>query len=135
MSILDTTKKSLGLTADYDEFDPEIIMYINSAFSTLHQLGIGPFEGFMITDNTTTWDTLLLGDERLNSVKQLVSMMVKLVFDPPTTSFGITAIEKMIAELQWRLNVTREYAIYGTTAPEDGSLPNPDLIVIDGGEA
>lgn len=104
-SILDTTKKALGLGADYDGFDPDIMMHINSVFFTLNQLGVGPQEGFAITGPTETWATFLGSDLRLNAVKSYVYIKVRLLFDPPANSFGISALEKQAAEYEWRLNV------------------------------
>lgn len=107
-SILDSTKKALGVGFDYDVFDPDIIMHINSAFSTLEQLGIGPDGGFAITDDSATWDTFLGDDPRLNSVKTYVFLKVRYVFDPPATSFVLNAMKEQIQEHEWRLNVYRE---------------------------
>lgn len=107
-SILRTVKKLVGIDESYDAFDLDIITHINSALSTLNQLGIGPEEGFMIDDDTATWDQLLGDDNRLNSVKSLIGLKVRVVFDPPATSFTLDAFNKQIEELQWRLNVYRE---------------------------
>lgn len=38
-SILTSIKKLLGITEEYEHFDPDIIMHINSVFSVLTQLG------------------------------------------------------------------------------------------------
>lgn len=107
-SILNSVKKMLNLQPDYTVFDLDIIMHINSVFSTLHQLGVGPTDGFEITDNVPTWDSFTLGDVRYNMVKSYVYKKVRLVFDPPSNSFTVTALEKQIAEDEWRLNVIRE---------------------------
>lgn len=107
-SILDSVKKSLNLADDYTPFDEEIIMHINSVFSTLNELGLGPNEGFMIEDKEPTWDAFLGSDPRLNSVKTYVYLRVKLLFDPPNTGFTTAAIERQIEQLEWRLNVQRE---------------------------
>jgi hypothetical protein len=107
-SILTSTKMALGLAEDYTAFDPQIIMYINSVFSTLNQLGVGPDVGFMIEDKDATWSSFLGSDPRLNHIKTYVYLRVRLLFDPPTTGFTTTAIEKQITELEWRLNVQRE---------------------------
>lgn len=107
-SILDSTKKILGIDSDYTVFDLDIMTHINSVFSTLNQLGLGPEEGFMIEGSSETWDGFLGSDIRLNAVKTYVFLRVRLLFDPPTTGFVITSMEKQIQELEWRLNVHRE---------------------------
>lgn len=104
-SILDSTKKSVGLSEDYDAFDPDLIMHINSVFFTLNQLGVGPAEGFAIDSASQEWDAFLGTDPRLNAVKSYVYIKVRLLFDPPATSFGISALEKQATEYEWRLNV------------------------------
>lgn len=108
-SILTSTKKILGLDESYTAFDLDVITHINSVFTTLHQLGIGPVEGFMIEDSAPIWADFLGDDPRLNAVKTYVYLRVRLLFDPPATSFTITAFEKQIQELEWRLNVHREF--------------------------
>lgn len=108
-SILTTTKKALGISSDYTAFDPDIVMHVNSAFSTLNQLGIGPIDGFAIDDAVATWDDLLKGNKKYNSVKSYVYMSVRMIFDPPTTSFHLTALKEQMNELLWRLSVLREF--------------------------
>jgi hypothetical protein len=107
-SILTSTKKILGVADDYTAFDLDILTHINSAFATLHQLGIGPAQGFMIEDDTPTWDAFLGSDMRLNAVKTYVYLRVRLLFDPPSTSYHLTALKEQIAEQEWRLNTYRE---------------------------
>lgn len=107
-SILDSTKKILGIAPDYTVFDLDIMTHINSAFSTLEQLGVGPANGFMIEDSTAEWGDLLGTDPRLNSVKTYVYLRVRLLFDPPATSFVITAMQEQLREIEWRLNVSVE---------------------------
>lgn len=107
-SILTETKAALSLDDSYTVFDIEIQMYINSAFATLNQLGLGPDGGFEISDKTATWDAFLGDDKRLNPVKTYVYLRTRLLFDPPTTSYLIDALDKQRLELEWRLNVVRE---------------------------
>lgn len=108
MSILNTVKKTLNLPADIDDFDPDIILHINSVFSTLNQLGIGPSDGFQIEDDSAEWDSYLNGDLRLNNVKSYMFLRVRMLFDPPGTSFLLAAFEKQIVEFEWRINAQRE---------------------------
>lgn len=107
-SILTSTKKILGIAADYTAFDLDIITHINAAFSTLTQLGVGPPNGFMIEDADVEWYDYIEDDIQLNTVKSYVFLKVRQLFDPPTTSYLITAMETQIRELEWRLNVNRE---------------------------
>ncbi len=108
-SILTSVKNTLGIDSSLTVFDAVILMHINSVFSTLNQLGIGPPEGYMIEDAVPTWDAFLNDDTRLNSVKSYISLKVRLLFDNATlTSFVIEAMDKQIKELEWRLNVVRE---------------------------
>lgn len=116
-SILTSVKKILGLDEDYTAFDQDIIMYINSAFSTLNQLGLGPTEGFSIQDATTTWDAFIGTDDRLNSVKTYVALKVKSLFDPPQTQYLVAAMKEQIQEFEWRLNVVREEDTWIPPAP------------------
>lgn len=107
-SILTSVKKNLGIDESYTFFDDDILLYINGVFSTLNQLGIGPDDGFAIEDDTATWDTYLADNLKLNSVKTYMYLKVRLLFDPPTTSFAIEALNNQATELEWRLNVVRE---------------------------
>ena len=107
-SILDSTKKILGIEADYPAFDVDIIMHINSALATLTQLGVGPDEGYMIEDSDAEWGDFLDGDPRLNPVKSYVFLKTRVVFDPPTTSFVLSALQEQIKEHEWRINVDVE---------------------------
>jgi hypothetical protein len=107
-SILTSTKKILGIPEDYTVFDLDIITHINSAFSTLTQLGVGPPEGFMIEDDSTVWTDFIVDDIQYNAVKTYIYLRVRQLFDPPTTSYLISAFNEQIKELEWRLNVHRE---------------------------
>lgn len=107
-SILTSTKKILGIAEDYTVWDLDIITHINTAFSTLTQLGVGPSNGFMIEDAEATWADFIADDLQFNSVKSYVFLRVRQLFDPPTTSYLISAYDKQITELEWRLNVHRE---------------------------
>ena len=107
-SILISTKKVLGIDASYTVFDLDIITHINAAFSILSQLGVGPAEGFMIEDDTTTWDEFMSTGNSLNLVRTYILLKVRMLFDPPTTSFLISAMNDQIKEYEWRLNALRE---------------------------
>lgn len=104
-SILDTTKKILGLAPSYTAFDLDVITHINTAFATLEQLGVGPVGGFMIEDDTAVWGDFLADTIKLNPARTYVYMKVRLAFDPPPTSFGIAALERQIEEMGVRLMI------------------------------
>ena len=104
-SILNTIKNMLGSDLGYDVFDTELIIHINSAFSTLAQLGVGPKNGFRITGAEETWQDFLGEVEDLESVKTYIYCKVKMLFDPPSNSFLMKALEDTCHEIEWRLNV------------------------------
>ena len=104
-SILTSIKKLLGPEEIYEHFDADIVMHINSAFSTLTQLGVGPEEGFVIKDKTAIWKDFIQDDKLLEFVKTYIYLKVKLVFDPPLSSSVLDAMNRQINELEWRLNV------------------------------
>jgi uncharacterized protein Smg (DUF494 family) len=107
-SILTSIKKMLGIGEDYEAFDTDILIHINSVFSTLNQVGFGPENGFQIEDSSATWDDLLGGDPRKNSIKTFVYLKVRLLFDPPATSFAIDAIQQQTKELEFRIYTAEE---------------------------
>lgn len=91
------------MDADYDHFDPDIIMSINAALGILNQLGVGPEEGYSIESDIETWADFIGARKDLEAVKAYVFLKVKLMFDPPSNSFLIDAITKQISELEWRI--------------------------------
>jgi hypothetical protein len=107
-SILLSTKKLLGLDENYEIFDTDVVIHINSALAILNQLGVGPENGFRITGKKETWSDFLGDDETLlNTVKDYVYLKTRLVFDPPVGSM-IDLMKSQIAELEWRINVSVE---------------------------
>lgn len=106
-SILNSVKKQLGLFPEQKEFDPEIIMNINSAILTLNQLGVGPqFEVFVLENETQTYDDYLgVDSSETPYVKMYLYYKTKMSFDPPTSSIVAEALKTQIAEIEWRLNV------------------------------
>jgi hypothetical protein len=107
-SILISTKKILGVGPDYTAFDADIITHINSTFSIIHQMGVGPVDGFMIEDDSAVWADLEMQQSQLNLLRTYVYLRVRMLFDPPTTSFLIEATNKQLQEYEYRLSYNRE---------------------------
>lgn len=107
-SILTSIKKMLGIVEEYDHFDQDLIIHINSVLSILNQLGVGPSEGFSITGKTETWSDFISDARILESVKSYVYLKVRLLFDPPTSSAAMESMKNLISELEWRINVAAE---------------------------
>ncbi len=108
-SILKSTKKVLHIGDDDESFDLDIMTHINSAFSTLHDLGVGPLEGFAIEDMEAEWEWFVEDEPvQLSQVKTFVFLHSRLIFDPPTTTYHLNAAQEQLAEITWRLNVRRE---------------------------
>lgn len=107
-SILTDIKKMLGPSYDEDSFNTDIMIHINSCFTTLRQLGVGPANGYRIKDDKNVWSEFVKDDEMLDSVKTYIYLKVKVVFDPPLNASLLESFEKQITELEWRLNVSVE---------------------------
>lgn len=107
-SILTTIKKMLGIAEDYTHFDVDIVIDINATLMVLTQLGVGPTQGYLITSAEDEWDDFLDGAINLEAIKTYIYLKVKLMFDPPQTSFAIESANRMITELEWRINLEAE---------------------------
>lgn len=118
-SILTSTKKMLGLSDDYTAFDPDIIIHINSVISILHDLGIGPEEGYIVEDAEDTWEMYLGSTQNFALIRTYVYLRVRLFFDPPTTSYLISAMEDQLRELEWRISMRREATDWVSPNPID----------------
>ena len=116
-SILKSTKKILGLDQEYTAFDLDVITHINAAFSILDQLGVGPLGGFSIEDDQTEWIEYPVPPNQLHLIKTYIYLKVRLLFDPPSTSFLINAYEEQLKEYEWRLNVMREVLLPPSVQP------------------
>lgn len=106
-SILTSIKKLLGITEEYDHFDADLIMHINSVFSILTQLGVGPPEGFSIQDKKSVWADFV-PDKPFEFIKSYMHLKVKILFDPPLSSAVMDAINRYISELEWRIQVAAD---------------------------
>lgn len=104
-TILESVKLMLGIQNSYSAFDQQVLLHINSVFTVLNQLGLGPKELF-IADSESRWDDFLIDSSvDLELVKSYMYLRVRLLFDPPTNSFAVDAIKEQIKEYEWRLNV------------------------------
>lgn len=104
-SILMTIRKLVCGDPYADHFDTDLLVHINACFSILNQLGVGPENGFVVTDDTQSWSSYIADNYILNMVKTYITLKVKKVFDPPLTSSVLEAMDKEISQLEWRLNV------------------------------
>lgn len=107
-SILVYVKKLLGIQSDYTHFDPDIIYAINSAFAVLTQLNVGPREGFSISDDSTKWNEFIQDILRLSLIKEYVYLRTKLLFDPPSGTALLKAMNASIAEYEWRIHIASD---------------------------
>jgi len=87
-------------------FDAELIMHINSIFTDLNQLGIGPDTPYQITGETETWTDFFSDIAKVNNVKSYMYLRLRMLFDPPQNSFLVQSYEKQIKEMEWRLTVS-----------------------------
>lgn len=104
VSILDSIKQMLGVRAEDDAFDKELIIHINGALMILNQLGVGPVEGYAITSKDNVWTEFIGARTDLELIKTAIFLRVSLSFDPPQNSFLVNSMEKQIEEFDWRIN-------------------------------
>lgn len=102
-SVLLSVKKMIGVPKDYDVFDMDIIMHINTVFDALNQMGVGPEEGFSISDDSTEWSAFMTYGKNSEMVKSYMYLKVRMLFDPPSNSNLLNAIGEQIKEYEWRL--------------------------------
>ena len=108
-SILQDTKKVLGMEPDYTAFDTDIVIHINSALMILQQLGIRPDDGYEITGPDETWEDYLGTDSNISAIKSYIVLEVQNVFDPPQSSFVSEARSRTKDELSWRVQLQADY--------------------------
>jgi hypothetical protein len=108
-SILISTKKILGISAEYTVFDLDVITHINSAFAIVNQLGLGPIDGFSIEDDTAVWSDIGLPQRQLSFVRTYIYLKTRILFDPPTLSYLVEAMNKQIQEHEHRMLYYVEY--------------------------
>lgn len=103
--ILSSIKLKLGIPVEHTEFDKQILSEINATFITLHQLGAGPEDGFVVEDNFTLWKDYSTNNMLVSAVKEYVYLKVRLIFDPPASSSAVDSINNVIKELEFRINI------------------------------
>ena len=107
-SILTSIKKLLGIAEEYTHFDADLIMHINSVLSILTQIGVGPTEGFSIEDKSSVWGDFVPEKSKWELIKSYTYMKVKLLFDPPLSSSVMESMNRIISELEWRIQVAAD---------------------------
>lgn len=107
-SILESVKKLINAEGD-EYFDTDLIIHINTIFSVLQQMGVGPEEGFSIDDKKSTWDEFTEDEPIFNMVKTYMAIRVKLFFDiASSNSYYITQLQAEADELEWRIREAAE---------------------------
>ena len=123
-SIFSSVKKVVGLLGDDGSFDEDILLHINSVVSTLRQLGLSIPSDFYVRDDVQTWRDLLGEFRDLDIVKSYMAMKVRLMFDPPSSSFGLASMTEMVKELEWRINALTDqpYSVPVLPSPEGSEV-------------
>lgn len=106
-NVLQTIKKVLGIANEDSSFNQDLILYINSTIGILDQLGISDRIITQVIDIDTTWSEVFGETDDLEIVKTYIGFRVKSMFDPPTNSAAIEALNRMISEFEWRINNMR----------------------------
>ena len=107
-SVLTSVKKNLGIEEDDESFDVEVVTHINAAIMRLMTLGVGPTSGLIVSDKTTPWSELLGERTDLEGAKLYIYLKVRMLFDPPTSSYVLDAMKRQADELESILNMLAE---------------------------
>lgn len=111
-SILLSIKKMLGMEPEFTQFDPDIILHINTIIQVLYQIGLDIPDGFTVVDQNSLW-TDYIKDPRYTKItsliKQYIFMRVRMIFDPPSSATLATSIQESINEMQWRISQWIDY--------------------------
>ena len=113
-SILKTIKQLIGCPDDFEQFDLDLIVHINSAFATLTHLGVGPKEGYRITGADNAWSEFEDDAQKLSLIKDYVYIKTRLLFDPPTSGSLMDSLKEQLKEMEWRL-----YMLYDLISEDD----------------
>ena len=93
--ILASMKLMLGMEPEYNAFDTDLIIHINTILGKLTQIAVGPEEGFqldLLNPNSSKWEDFLGTDDKLlNMAKSYMYMQLRIIFDPPQNSFTLDA--------------------------------------------
>lgn len=103
-SILTSIKKLLGIPEEYEAFDQDLIIHINTMLTRLYQVGVG-VPNFSIIDKSATWDQFLIDESKFQQAKTYVYLRVRLLFDPPQSGAANEAFKETLRELEWLLFV------------------------------
>lgn len=115
-SILNDVKKLLGIpieddeleTESYNAFDLDLLLYINSTFNRLKQLGVGPSSNFSIASADETWGDFFSDKKVVEMVRAYTVLSVKMQFDPPTSSIAAESYKEQLQKYEWCMNVDVE---------------------------
>lgn len=105
-SILNDVKQNIGIDVENTAFDKQIISAINTAFMFLKRVGVGPKEGFYITQNgNEQWDEFMEDESsELEGAKEYVYLKAGVIFDPSSSSVLLEAKKEALREIEWSLN-------------------------------
>ena len=120
-SILKTIKQLIGCPDDFEQFDLDLTIHINSAFAALTQLGVGPKEGYRITGPDNVWSEFEEDTQKSSLIKDYVYIKTRLLFDPPTSSALMDSLKEQLKEMEWRLHI-----MYYPVSADDKKGENDD---------
>lgn len=102
--ILSDIKSSLGIDPAVTEFDRDVILHLNSVLSKVYQIAGSPSGSVpQVYDDTVEWTALIDAGNETAMIKSYLYLSVRLLFDPPTTSFALSSMREQQQEFEWRI--------------------------------
>lgn len=107
-SILNCVKGMLGIDKSCDVYDKDLVIHINGVFLTLYQIGVGKSPS-RIDDEFQEWSIIFSDNlDLIDLIKDYTYMKVRIIFDPPSSSFVLDSLKKQMDEYEWRIQIQAE---------------------------
>ena len=103
-SVLQSVKRLCNVDEGNDEFDSELLIYINSVLTVLRQIGVET-KMMMVDSDHVAWSDLIPTGKDLATIVPYVGLRVQKLFDPSASGGISEARDQMIAEYEWRIQL------------------------------
>lgn len=116
-TILEDVRKVIGGGLIDHYFDEQICMHINTEIFTLDQLGV--VINHVVVNDETKWTEVIPDIKEFEAIKTWLGLKVRLIFDPPTSSYVMESITSNLNELEFRIQTKADELDKGVIKEDD----------------